>query len=258
MKLPSLLKTKEASSSWPWPTCGSPRTISFRAGNDIFKTINSAFIDSSNTLQCKESRTLDRPFLNSANVESVIEVAGTPERWFTKSSESTSFSVASEDPFGEPIETVIRGLRSERLFFEPGETSSIMEEAKTDGFLFKESVVMAVDSWDPFVDFKRSMEEMVEAHGLKEWECLEELLSWYLRVNEESNHGYIVGAFVDLLVSLSFVSSSCFDDHCSSITHSFTSPLSFSSSTSTSPCLSSLEAEDEIEKTVDNASSSDV
>ncbi|CAK9168718.1 unnamed protein product, partial [Ilex paraguariensis] len=61
--------------------------------------------------------------------------------------------------------------------FEPGETRSILEEAKTDGFPFKESVVMAVDSRDPFVDFKSSMEEMVEAHGLKDWEGLEELLS---------------------------------------------------------------------------------
>ncbi|CAK9180790.1 unnamed protein product [Ilex paraguariensis] len=160
----------------------------------------------------------------------------------------------SEDHGGEAIETVVRGLRSERLFFEPGETRSILEEAKTDGFPFKESVVMAVDSRDPFVDFKSSMEEMVEAHGLKDWEGLEELLSWYLRVNGESNHGYIVGAFVDLLVGLSFAS----DDQCicsSTTTHSFTSPLSFSSSISTSPCLSSLEAEDEIEKTIDNASS---
>ena len=169
----------------------------------------------------------------------------------------------------------MRGLRSERLFFEAEETSSILEKDKMDGFPFKESLVMAVDSRDPFADFRRSMEEMVEAHGLKDWESLEDLLTCYLRVNGKSNHGYIVGAFVDLLVALAFAASSPspassadphgvstssdHNYHCSSsMTHSFTSPFSLSSTTtSTSPSLSLVEVEDEIEKSIDNASSSD-
>ncbi|KAF2307697.1 hypothetical protein GH714_030914 [Hevea brasiliensis] len=139
--------------------------------------------------------------LNSA----YIDVGDTPaQSWFTNSSESASFSTASDESAGadEPsLETVIQGLRSERLFFEPGETSSILEEAKAGGgeLPFKESVVLSMDSQDPYVDFKKSMEEMVEAHGLKEREGLEELLCCYLKVNANSNHGYIIGAFVDLL-----------------------------------------------------------
>ncbi|ONH95957.1 hypothetical protein PRUPE_7G098500 [Prunus persica] len=195
MKLPFLSKNTEASrysssssSTWPWPSCSQPRTLSFRAGNDIFKTINSAYFDTSTT-----------------------EVIETPDSFFTNSSESCpSFSTASDDSGLDPVETVIKGLRSERLFFEPkaGETSSIVMEEEAKGAAdgeelnivpFKESVVLSMDSPDPILDFRKSMEEMVEAHGLKDWDHLEELLCWYLRVNAKSNHGYIVGAFVDLL-----------------------------------------------------------
>ncbi|KAM7499925.1 hypothetical protein LguiA_024339 [Lonicera macranthoides] len=210
MKLPFLFKNTQPpiSPSWPWPTCTQqPKTLSFRVPAD----------------------------------------AGVLP-------ENTSGS--------EAVETVIRGLRSERLFFEPGgETSSIMEETKTkeeeleleEGFPLKESVVMAMESIDPLLDFKKSMEEMVEAFDLKDWECLQELLSWYLRVNSKVNHGYILGAFVDLLVG-NFLDQEKYDDDkdssslstsYSASTNSITSALSFSYSTtsSTLPCLSSLEGD---------------
>ncbi|XP_031504589.1 uncharacterized protein LOC116267144 [Nymphaea colorata] len=67
---------------------------------------------------------------------------------------------------------------------------------------FDESMMMVMDSEDPYKDFRVSMEEMVEAYGLSEWECLEEMLVWYLRANGRSAHRYIMGAFVDLLVSI--------------------------------------------------------
>ncbi|KAK2965775.1 hypothetical protein RJ640_014118 [Escallonia rubra] len=240
MKLPSLPKTTEPP-SWPWPACGTPKTLSFRAGNDVFKTINSAYID-------------DTPLESRLKYGFEKAVEKSDDHLFCDG-ESTS-----EDYGCESVEAVIRGLRSgERLFCEPGTTSSILEQKKAEEFPFKESVVMAMDSMDPFVDFRSSMEEMVEAHGLKDWDCLQELLSWYLRVNGRGNHGYIVGAFVDLLVGLAFgscttTSTSSYsngdDDHSLSVTtRSPTSALSFSSSTpSTSLCLSSLEAEDQDER----------
>ncbi|XVE96325.1 hypothetical protein REPUB_Repub02eG0211800 [Reevesia pubescens] len=232
MKLPFLSNTKnnslQAKSSWPWPSCHQPRTLSFRTDESLFKTINSAYLDA------------------------IIE-AETPESWFSNSSESVSFSTASDnDSGGDPVETVIKGLRSERLFFEPGETSSILEEAKlNDGLPFKESIVLKMESQDPYVDFRKSMEEMVEAHGIKDWEGLEELLCWYLSANGKSNHGYIAGAFVDLLVKLAISSTSI--PSCSNCSQSPSSPLSFYTSSSssednsstTTPCVSSLEAEEE-------------
>ncbi|KAK0583959.1 hypothetical protein LWI29_005595 [Acer saccharum] len=251
MKLPFLSNTTLArSSSWPWPSCHQTRTLSFRNNNDsnnnmLIKTINSVFLD----------------------VDHQTRRTPPDSSWFTNSSESAtaSFSTASDESRGESVENVIRGLRSERLFFEPGlgETSSILEEAKAaGGFPFKESSVLSMESRDPYVDFKKSMEEMVEAHGLKDWEDLEELLSWYLRVNGKSNHGYIVGAFVDLLVAFAFTTASasastntttttCCSCSCSHHHHhhSPSSPLSFYTSSSSdidsssTPCVSSLEAD---------------
>ncbi|KAJ1394991.1 Ovate protein family, C-terminal [Sesbania bispinosa] len=94
--------------------------------------------------------------------------------------------------YGESLEMFVsRGVRSERLFFEPGgnTTSSILEKAKADhngngGFPLEENgvVLLAMESEDPCGDFRRSMEEMVESHGVKGWKGLEELLSWYLMI----------------------------------------------------------------------------
>ncbi|KAL3825723.1 hypothetical protein ACJIZ3_021752 [Penstemon smallii] len=252
LKFPFLFKASEsttttaaaAAATWQWPTCANnPKTLSFRApiNDDIYKTINSAYLDDKNI---------------------------TPDSSFHRNHEEISQAGINPDD----SDVIFEGLRSERLFFEPGETSSILEEAKShNNFPYKESAaIMALDSNDPFVDFRVSMEEMVEAHGLKDWDCLEELLTCYLKVNGKKNHGYIVEAFVDLLLHLAFVDSvsSAIDVHCSASSSttttqlSFTSPLSFSSSTdsSTSPCLSnSLENEDGIvviEKNVDVSCSS--
>ncbi|KAG8380663.1 hypothetical protein BUALT_Bualt06G0039300 [Buddleja alternifolia] len=202
MKIPSIFKNKEAKQPWQWPSCNHPKTLSFRATNDdVFKTVNSVFLDPSDGLE-------------------------TPESWFTNSSECPSSSTDghSEDNINnnnnnnnnnsseESLEMIIRGVRSsERLFFEPGDTSSILKEAKTssdDNLPFKESVVLAFESDNPYLDFKKSMHEMVESHGIKDWDCLEELLGWYLEMNGKMNHGFIVGAFVDLLIGLASDSSS--------------------------------------------------
>ncbi|GFS46047.1 ovate family protein 13 [Actinidia rufa] len=168
MKLPFLSKKKDVATRhpWQWVLCKQPKTLSFRAGDDMFKTVNSAFFDFSGGVE-------------------------TPESLFTSSLESTSFSTQSEDQDDSKLgtittdETVVRGAQaqSERLFFEPGDTRSIVKGEKASGFLFKESVVLAMESEDPYEDFKRSMKEMVEGHGLRDWDCLEELLVWYLKVN---------------------------------------------------------------------------
>lgn len=261
LKFPFLIKATETAAAaddaaatsytWPWPICvNNPKTLSFRANNNkTFKTTNSVYLD----------KTIIEEILD--NPDSVFSISNSFDESFSCASRNDEYS----------IEMVIRDLRSDRLFFEPGETSSILEEAKTDeSSLYKESTVMALESRDPCVDFRLSMEEMVEAYGLKNWECLEELLTCYLRLNSKKNHGYIVGAFVDLLVHLEFVasnsSSSTDHEHCSlsssvATQYSSTSPFSISSSTnsSTSPCLSSLEFEDQInERNVDTGSSESV
>lgn len=254
MKLiPSIFKNKETRQQqqplqyWPSSCKQQPKTLSFRGvGNDVmFKTVNSVYFD---------------PL-------AILETVETPESWFTKSSESSacSFSTESEEHIlnsatasgEESLEMILRGIRSsERLFFEPGDTSSILkEEAKinqtntNDGLTFsplKESVVLAMESEDPYVDFKSSMQEMVETHGLKDWESLEELLGWYLKMNGKKNHGFIVSAFVDLLLGLVSSSSSSSSSDTENSSSSFLSASS-SFSTLSSP-LSSSSAAVQIQK----------
>lgn len=198
LKIPSIFKNKETKHPWQWLSCKQqPKTHSFRADDKIFETDNLGLSDPSNRV-------------------------GTPKSCFTYS---------EDNPGGESVEMIIRGVQSERLIFEPSNTSSsILDEAKTSGVLpLKESIVLAIESDDPYRDFKKSMEEMVETHGLKDWKCLEALLGWYLKMNERTNQGFIVGAFVDLLRGLA---SSCSNstNSCSGFTLS-----SFSSSSRPSP-----------------------
>lgn len=291
MKLiPFLFKPTEqilssSSSTWPWPNCGTPKTLSFRAE----KIMNSVFV------------TNDSRYITSSVCESSTIVSTTV--------------LEEEECFGEgadqTIENVIRGAKtsSERLFFDnhAGETTSCLladqnQLSKTnnkniitstttctsnridcvtsnDRYKYCTSdkvLLMEMDSRDPYDDFKKSMEEMVEANGFNvkdDWESLHQLLKWYLQVNDKSNHGYIVGAFVDLLVSLEYSSasssfssptssssSSDYDHNNSSsssatvITQSPVSALSFSSNySSTGPCLLTLFEEEEEEEEDDAA-----
>ncbi|KAJ3707634.1 hypothetical protein LUZ61_011339 [Rhynchospora tenuis] len=183
-------KDKEISPpSWPWLSC-NPRTNSFR---DNFPPT----------------------YLNSAYIEST-------DSCFTHSStltESESFSTSSEPSTADHVESVIHAVKSDRLFFEPDSTSSILEEGRKS----KQSrdlcgiegcaIAVELESEDPYKDFIKSMEEMVMANGVKDWDWLEEMLGLYLRVNPESAHVYIVDAFVDLLLGLACSSDSC---NCSS------------------------------------------
>ncbi|XP_015068914.1 transcription repressor OFP15 [Solanum pennellii] len=300
MKLSSLFKNSSQNSSsstttttttttspWPWslPTCGKPKTLSFRLEKNQHNIYNSTFHldDINDTTSCS----FDDLF-------SEID----------ETSSSSTTTINGQDC----IEKVIKGLRleKERLFFEPEETSSILDFQENKIISITSSninnvvdegdiisfVPMGLDSNDPFVDFRKSMEEMVEAYEIKDWENLEELLTCYLKVNCKSNHGYIVGAFVDLLVNLATFSDNnnnvgvdigagvgagvdestiimttideeqqCLSSSTTTTTtttnHSFTSPLSFCSSscstsssiTSTSACLSLLLEEDEVIQT---------
>ncbi|KAL2238857.1 transcription repressor OFP16 [Sesamum indicum] len=112
---------------------------------------------------------------------------------------------------------------SQRFFFSsPGRSNSIVDSAAAsiastsssstslnqhgNDTVSGDSIAVPTYSPDPFLDFRRSMQEMVEAreiHDVREnWDYLHELLMCYLSLNPKSTHKYIVGAFADLLVSL--------------------------------------------------------
>ncbi|GJN39935.1 hypothetical protein PR202_gb29089 [Eleusine coracana subsp. coracana] len=219
--------TSSSSSSlgWQWASCGQPRTLSFRQeqqfhGHDettmkqAYKTMNSAY-------------SVDYSCFSNSFV-----------------SVDDSFSTASgSGPMEEAQDAVIVcALRSDRLIFEPDVSSCIFKQQaaskkKPNKLMMKatstaatveddddhhasnnedEKVVafggataMSVESQNPYRDFRESMEAVVMSHGgVKDWSWLEEMLGWYLRANGKNTHGLIVGAFVDLLVSLSNTASS--------------------------------------------------
>ncbi|CAL9146297.1 unnamed protein product [Musa hybrid cultivar] len=104
-------------------------------------------------------------------------------------------------------------ISSKRFFFSPRTTNCIMEEAKPgtgvpqladtksrNASFCDGSMTVTMESQDPYCDFRASMEEMVAAHELWDWRCLQELLHCYLRLNEEKQHKVIVLAFMDLLM----------------------------------------------------------
>ncbi|CAN8298083.1 unnamed protein product [Cochlearia groenlandica] len=207
-KLSSLFRGGGAGGLLAVPLCSNAKTLSFRVGDDVIKTVNSVFFDHNN------------------NGQDLSLEAETPESWFTNSSESASHSTESDqDLDAESIEMVVRGVvRSERLFFDPGFTSSILdrdsksETAVSNGeddrdttppSIEEISVPVAMESEDPYGDFRRSMEEMVTSHGelVKDWESLESMLAWYLRMNGRRSHGVIVSAFIDLLSGITSDSS---------------------------------------------------
>ena len=230
MKLPSPFKYTKSpsfpSSSWPWPTCADPKAFSFRAENT---TINSVFVPEEHSEFIASSSDS-----NSASESSRRHVISTADELDTECFNSA-----------DAIESVIRGVKkSERLFFEPS-SSTLREpeknkinndttnEDENDSNRASKYMVIEMETMDPFMEFKESMKEMVEAHGLDSLDGLEEMLSCYLRVNGKCNHGYIIGAFVDLLVNhdeFDFTfSSTCFSSDYQSTTCISQSPVSASS-----------------------------
>ncbi|MCD7461883.1 hypothetical protein HAX54_047336 [Datura stramonium] len=110
---------------------------------------------------------------------------------------------------------------SQRFFFSsPGHSNSIVDSSsssssslastsssvESDAPVVDGSIAIPTYSPDPYLDFRRSMQEMVEARGLSDirgnWDSLHELLMCYLTLNPKSTHKYIVGAFADLIVCL--------------------------------------------------------
>ncbi|GLU22183.1 hypothetical protein SLE2022_382760 [Rubroshorea leprosula] len=132
---------------------------------------------------------------------------------------------------------------SNRFFATPGVTASLIEEAGTSlpctstsedhvgssstsadvtlyknhscsspstndepAALPKECIAVLKNSPDPYVDFSRSMQEMVETrlqhHGRLDWDYMEELLFCYLNLNDKKAYRYILSAYTDLVAAL--------------------------------------------------------
>ncbi|CAD6333687.1 unnamed protein product [Miscanthus lutarioriparius] len=208
--------------AWMWPSCKNPRTTTqyFRTPSATAKTIASLFLDSG-----------ESSFANSS--------ARTTHHADDCASESQSTESEASAAADDIADAIVRGLRSDdRLLFEPhGPSSSILERkpparpalrsraaasakaeaaAAATSSSFGDSVAVAFDSTDPYHDFRASMEEMVAAHGMGDWEWLERMLAWYLGANGRHTHPAIVTAFVDLVVTMAAASASACACACSS------------------------------------------
>ncbi|XP_059664414.1 transcription repressor OFP12-like [Cornus florida] len=106
---------------------------------------------------------------------------------------------------------------SQRLFFSsPGRSNSIIESPPSSpssstgnqpesDTLVGGGIAISTYSRNPYKDFRRSMQEMVEARDLTvgaNWDYLHELLLCYLALNATSTHNCIIRAFSDVVVSL--------------------------------------------------------
>ncbi|KAJ1264811.1 hypothetical protein BS78_08G030400 [Paspalum vaginatum] len=232
-----------AAPPWPWPPCGTaPQTASFRAGpgageprcggaaattaaGGVYGTVNSVFLHD-------PAAAADDDLFSLYGSDYEDEEAGARRLRRGDGDGDSSFSTAAaSDEWSEAvIRSLARASSTSRFFFDgpagplPGSSGSILEAkkkalepdpppgddaGKRHGRPVAEgSVAVAVDSGDPYGDFRASMEEMVAAHGLRDWAALEALLACYLRINAKRHHHLIVGAFVDLLLGLSSSSSS--------------------------------------------------
>ncbi|NP_001352741.1 transcription repressor OFP13 isoform X1 [Zea mays] len=180
--------------AWPWPSSKNPRTTQPQAAAAAAaagaRTVASIVLDSA-----------DSSFTASSALQ---EDCCCSDSLSTASEASASASAACDDAAADDA-VVVRGVRSDRLLFDPGAsaTNSILEEksATKREQAFGGAVAVAFESADPYVDFRASMEEMVAAHGIgRHWGWLEEMLGWYLRANDGDTHCAIVAAFIDVVV----------------------------------------------------------
>ncbi|KAI4342742.1 hypothetical protein MLD38_027329 [Melastoma candidum] len=130
------------------------------------------------------------------------------------SSPPSSSSSSFDDPdFLSSLPDLSTVYASRRFFFSsPGLSNSIVESCLEDAggpppaLHTAGGVAVRKYSPDPREDFRRSMQDMVEAKEARDvkedWEYLHELLLCYLRLNPKHTHRFIIGAFTDLIISL--------------------------------------------------------
>ncbi|XP_072979767.1 transcription repressor OFP14-like [Typha angustifolia] len=103
---------------------------------------------------------------------------------------------------------------SDRFFASPSTSGTLVDESQTATDTSSTSpvevagdgVAVVTFSKDPYEDFHRSMQDMVDARHVDpsqplDWDFMEELLFCYLELNDRKVHKYILKAFTDLTVS---------------------------------------------------------
>ncbi|XP_045796246.1 transcription repressor OFP16-like [Trifolium pratense] len=222
-------------------------TTEKRRKNNNFKRLNylcfSTFINpftppSTSLLQNQQQIDHNRPSLSTASATSSSLIIKNFNTLYHHQNQTTE-----TDSEPEPADFAT-AFASNRFFFSsPGRSNSIVESSSSSSSsssltatvpapvndsenykskaIFDGSVAVPTYSPDPYVDFRRSMQEMVEARPelmndvKSNWDTLHELLLSYLSLNPKSTHKFILGAFSDLIVTLMSLSSSSSSSSCS-------------------------------------------
>ncbi|KAI8003992.1 Transcription repressor OFP12 [Camellia lanceoleosa] len=144
------------------------------------------------------------------NFNSLYDPTTTSSDNSTATSFSSLFSSASDSDTDSPPPDLATIFASQRFFFSsPGTSNSIIhspDPPRESVTVVAGGVAVQTYSPDPYSDFRRSMQEMVQAHQLMDveanWDYLHELLLCYLSLNPKHTHKFIVAAFSDLLISI--------------------------------------------------------
>ncbi|XP_020594562.1 transcription repressor OFP12-like [Phalaenopsis equestris] len=135
----------------------------------------------------------------SNNLNSLYNPIPNPSEPPQSPSQTLTLTLAHPDP----ISSAISSRRLIPAF--PGRSNSIVESAAVSIGIRGSAVAIPTYSPEPYLDFRRSMEEMVAALGVGthiDLAVLYELLLCYLSVNRKQAHKYILTAFTDLLLAL--------------------------------------------------------
>ncbi|XP_022769838.1 transcription repressor OFP12-like [Durio zibethinus] len=212
MKFP--LTSQSSSSSSPDDNSRLLPSSTATASSLLFKSYNSLY-DSSFDYSTSNSFSSDpQPEPESQSEPDFATVFASQRFFFTSPGSSNSII----EPTPKSVATTPDS--SETLVASSSSPTSTANQSSKDGCAcdqpshghsspsttVKNSVAVTTFSPNPYMDFRRSMQEMVEARDLIEvkanWEYLRELLLCYLALNPKATHKFIIGAFADLLVSL--------------------------------------------------------
>ncbi|KAF8393341.1 hypothetical protein HHK36_021583 [Tetracentron sinense] len=143
----------------------------------------------------------ERVYSNISKTQAQARPSDTPSRQFF-ASPSTSNSLIEEGRLSSLTSDDDSHDSSSSTNTTTNESISVSSKglALPDG-----SIAVLTYSPEPYDDFQRSMQDMVEArlhHYQVDWDFMEELLFCYLKLNEKKSYKYILRAFVDLIVIL--------------------------------------------------------
>ncbi|KDP21442.1 hypothetical protein JCGZ_21913 [Jatropha curcas] len=181
----------------------------------IIKSYNSLYDDTLDSSAFKSPSSSSFSSASAAAVSSSEPDFATvyaSQRFFFSSPGSSNSIIESTPSIATPTESS-DSLVSSAADAPLSDSSNTMNQSNCSSSLeswnsstVKDSVAVPTYSPDPYLDFRRSMQEMVEARRLEDvkanWDYLHELLLCYLALNPKNTHKFIVRAFADLLVSL--------------------------------------------------------